>query len=214
MNNLIRIILVDDHQIILDGLVEMISQNSNIEVVKSFNKPSEVLPFLEKNTVDLIITDLEMGKHSGEDLMMQVKAYDSRTKVLVLTMHEEKSIIVRLFKNGADGYLLKSAGKEILLKAIQEISNGTKFFPQNIIEIMLSEEKSRSSYHPELKDLTNREKEILILIAEGLSSKEIGGKLFISTRTVDTHRANLMKKLDVNNIAGLIKIAFQTELLN
>ena len=213
MTDPINIILVDDHQIILDGLVEMIGHIPEFNVVGAFNKPSEVLKYIEKKPVEIIITDLEMGKDSGEDLLLKVKAYKPSIKVLVLTMHEEKSIIVQLLKNGADVYILKSAVKAMLVKAINEIASGSKFFPQNIIEIMVSEEKKTFSYHPQLKGLTNREKEILILIAEGLSSKEIGDKLFISDRTVDTHRSNLMKKLEVNNLASLIKIAFETELL-
>ena len=161
----------------------------------------------------LLITDLDMPGMSGDEMLVLLKETNPSLKVLVLTMHEEKSVVKHLLSTGADGYLLKSSGKKSFLKAINEIREGNKYFPESILKILIKEETSKSPYHPGINELTKREKEILIQIAEGLSSKEIGSKLFISNRTVETHRTNIMRKLDVHNIAGLIKIAFKSELL-
>jgi len=155
-----------------------------------------------------------MPELKGEDLLLYCKSKFPSTKVIVLSMHNEKSIIKHLIEQGADGFIIKSAGKEEILKAIKAVSEGAKYFTDDVMQSLLQNDFKPKMEHCEaLSQITEREREIIILIANGLSSKEIGKKLFISPRTAETHRNNILKKLDVNGVAGLVRFAFKNGLI-
>ena len=212
---MIRLLLIDDHRIILDGITSLIETDASISIVKTFQNPKSAIQFLDVNTVDIIFTDLDMPEMNGEDVLLYCKSKFPSTKVIVLSMHNEKSVIKQLIKQGADGYLVKSAGKEEILKAIKAVHNGSKYFGDDVMQSLIQDEKIVEPINsPALSSLTEREIEIIKLIANGLSSKEIGERLFISPRTAETHRTNILKKLDIQGIAGIVRFAFQHKLIS
>ena len=205
-----KLLLVDDHQLVLDGLKSIFAQATDMEIVHAVNSAEEALRYLENVSIDLLITDVDMPGMSGVELAAEVRKRKLDVKVMILTMHNEKSIIKEIVKIGADGYMLKTANQAEMIAAARSVIRGEKIFSPDVTLALLKEETAPTA---DDFDLTEREKEILQLIAEGFSNKEIGEKLFISHRTVDTHRTNMMKKLDVKNIAGLIRFAIKNDLI-
>ena len=210
---MIRLVLIDDHNIILDGLTSLIEKEEDIQIINSFTNPIEALTFIEKKLPDVVITDLDMPKMKGEDVMAIIKSKSPHSKVLILSMHNEKSVIKQLIKEGADGYLSKSASKSEILNSIRTVTTGAKYFSKDVMNSLIEEDSTQVSSNFALKEFTEREIEVIKLIAKGLSSKQIGLKLFISHRTVETHRNNILKKLDSNGVAGIIRFAFQNKLI-
>lgn len=206
-----RILVCDDHQLVLDGLKSLINGQDDINVVSTANSGREAIRQLEILKVDIILMDIDMPEMNGIEATKILKKDYPEIKIIILTMHDEKSIIQLLMDIGADGYILKNATQEELLQGIRQVKQGKKHFSPDVTIALLRNDKESSSVSP---DLTERELEILKLIAEGFSNKEIGDKLFISHRTVDTHRTNLMKKLEINNIAGLIRYAIKHSLVD
>lgn len=207
-----RILLVDDHQMILDGLGYIFQQSKSFEVVAKVRTGKEALHVLENIKIDIVITDIDMPGMTGLQLLKKVKKVYENIKVIVLSMHEDNQLVKEVMNNGADGYILKTANEDDMIMAVNQVYDGRKYFYSKITENLLTTPSSLSS--DASMTLTTRELEILKLIAEGLSSSEIGEQLFISTRTVDTHRTNLMKKLDLKNIAGIVRYAINNKLLD
>ena len=208
----IKILLADDHQIILDGLKSLLSTEDNITVVGEASNGKEVCDFLQLITPDIILLDIDMPVLNGIEATKKIKSEYPDVKVIILTMHNESGLIKTMINAGADGYLIKNCDQKELLEAIQKVNDGQKFFSADVTMSLMDKGTTRVSEFStdnRVTDLTSREIEILRYIAEGFSNKEIGDKLFISHRTVDTHRTNLMKKLNVNNIAGLIRFAIR-----
>ena len=212
MKNL-NILLVDDHQIIIDGLRLLINNVDGMHIVGDANNGKEAIDLLKILDVDVVLMDIDMPVMNGLDATKSIKSGSNKTKVLMLSMHCESGMVKELIEIGADGYLLKNASKEELIEAITKVSRGEQYFSTDVTLSLLQTNKSKVKTKLEV-DLTNRELEILKLIADGFSNKEIGEQLFISHRTVDTHRTNLMKKLDVNNIAGLVSFAIKNGIVN
>jgi DNA-binding NarL/FixJ family response regulator len=209
----IRLLIVDDHQIILDGLTSLLSDQEDIRVVETATNGREAIEILKILTVDVILMDIDMPVMNGIDAAAEIKKQPNTPKIIILSMHMESGMIRSLIETGVDGYLFKNSGKEETIKAIRDVDAGKKVFSSDVT-LSLSKINNKKVVAGQLDvDLTNREIEILKLIAEGYSNKEIGEKLFISHRTVDTHRTNMMKKLDVNNIAGLISFAIRNKLV-
>lgn len=210
----IDVIIVDDHQLIIDGLEAIIKQDSSLNFAAYCNNGKELVDTLGKITCDVVLLDIDMPVMNGIDACKLVKKQWPEIKVIIISMHREKSVIKKVMEYGADGYLIKNCDAEELSGAIQKVNKGQKHFSGDVTESLLEEQHINPTNHLEtLADLTEREKEILILIAEGNSNKEIGERLFISHRTVDTHRTNLTKKLNVKNIAGLIRFAYSSGLV-
>jgi len=209
----IRVALCDDHRIVTDGLKELLGGQADITCVGIAQGGSEAQFLLEHLRVDVLITDLDMPGMDGAQLTAWVKAERPGVKVIVLSMHEEGAVVKRLVELGADGYLVKSAGKEEVLLAIRNVHQGGRHFSSSLLGSMLKEEASAGRGRELLRDLSEREVEVLAALAEGLGNKEIGERLFISSRTVDTHRTNLMRKLDTHNVAGLVRIAIKAGLV-
>ena len=209
----VRLVLCDDHRIITDGLQRLLQDAAWVECVGTAASGKELLFLLEHLSADIILLDLDMPGMDGAEAMQQVKDRWPRTKVIILTMHDGPSMVRRLMEQGADGYLLKTCGRDELLRAVQAVHEGNKHFSAEITESLLKQRAEVSSRDDRLGAISEREREVLAALAQGLSNKEIGDRLFISHRTVDTHRSNLMKKLNVHNLAGLVRLAMSAGLV-
>lgn len=211
-----KILLCDDHQLIIDGLKNILEDQPTLTFAGEANDGAQALKILEVLAVDLVLMDIDMPGMNGLEATIQIKKTHPQTKVMILTMHDEPSLVRKIKDIGANGYMLKNADQDELLKAMDEVLSGKLHFPPEILNGTKPAKEESFSLRPSdallISQLTEREIEILKQIAEGLSNKEIGDKLFISHRTVDTHRTNLMKKLDVHNIAGLIRFAIRNNL--
>ncbi len=206
----LKLLIADDHQIIIDGIKSLLEDEKELKVVGEATHGREVLEMLKILLPDVILMDIDMPVLNGIETTRMVKADHPGIKVLILSMHNESGLIKTLLSAGADGYVLKNADREELLGAIRMVSSGKSYFSADVTRSLAGNEKPQSAdfgKDNQMAELTTREIEIMKLIAEGYSNKEIGDQLFISHRTVDTHRTNLMKKLSVNNVAGIIRFA-------
>ena len=204
----LNILLVDDHQIIIDGLRLLVNSVEGMTVIGDANNGKEAIELLKVLDADVVLMDIDMPAMNGLDATKLIKAKAGNTKVIILSMHCESGMVKELIEIGVDGYLLKNASKEELIQAITKVAEGQQYFATDVTLSLLDKNKPHIQSNLEI-ELTKRETEILKLIADGFSNKEIGEQLYISHRTVDTHRTNLMKKLEVNNIAGLISFAIK-----
>lgn len=211
-----RIVLADDHVLIRRGLRKIIDGEPNLQVVGEVGDGLELLSFLQKNSADLVLLDISMPKLRGIEAINEVKKISSTIKVLMLTMHSSKDFLCSAIHAGADGYVLKEDSDDELLNAITKCLSG-EFYMSPVLSEGISKEEmaamcSDMKWAPE--ELTIREKQVLTLVAEGRKSKDIAELLSISIRTVEHHRANIMKKADVKNTAELIKYAIQKGFIN
>jgi DNA-binding NarL/FixJ family response regulator len=209
----IRVMLADDHRIITDGLQGLLATVPDIECVGTANNGAEAIHAVEHLAVDVVLMDIDMPVLDGLAATERIKAKWPHVKVIILSMHDEAAMVQRMMELDADGYLVKNCGRDELLLAIRDVYAGRKHFGSALMESLLSKRQESATQSGLLKDLSDRETEVLAALAEGLTNKEIGERLFISPRTVDTHRTNLMKKLDTHNIAGLVRIAIKAGLV-
>ena len=209
--------IVDDHQIIIDGLKSLLEDEADFKLIAEANNGKEALEVLNLLEVDIVLMDIDMPVMNGIEATKQILKDFQNVKVVILSMHKEGGLIKNLIAIGAHGFLLKNSDQTELIGAIRKVASGDRYFSPDVTMSLLNKTSMNASSFKGielLSQLTERETEILKLIAEGYSNKEIGEKLFISHRTVDTHRTNLMKKLDVTNIAGLIKFAIQNGIVS
>ena len=201
----INVLLTDDHQIIIDGLKSLLKNSDEIIVAAEANNGREALRILGLLSIDVVLMDIDMPVMNGIEALKEIRKQFRDVKVIILSMHNEAGMIKSLIDLGANGYLLKSCSQDELIGSIKKVASGQSYFSTDVTLALLKSANSEQKNEM----LTERETEILKLIAAGFSNKEIGEQLFISHRTVDTHRTNLMKKLDVSNIAGLISYAIK-----
>ena len=209
----IRVLLVDDHQIIVDGIKSLLENTDHIKVVATASDGLEAIETLKVLCVDVILMDIDMPKLNGIDATRQVHEKYQDVKIIMLTMHSESAMIKNLIEIGVNGYLLKNSSKEELLDAISRVAKGEQYFSSEVTMSLLNHQKSKDKKSDSQIDFTQREIEIIQHLADGLTNKEIGDKLYISHRTVDTHRTNIMKKVGVNNVARLISFAIKSGLV-
>lgn len=202
----INVLLTDDHQIIIDGLKSLLKNQDEISVAAEACNGREAIRILELISIDVLLMDIDMPVMNGIDALKEIRKNHPKVKVIILSMHNEAGMIKSLIDLGANGYLLKSCSQGELIDSIKKVASGQSYFSSDVTLALL---KPAANQGQQNEILTERETEILKLIAAGFSNKEIGDQLFISHRTVDTHRTNLMKKLDVSNIAGLISYAIR-----
>lgn len=199
----INIIICDDHPLILEGLQRMLKEKSNMEILATVNNLTALWQTLSESEADILLLDINLPDGSGLDACAEIKKQYPDIKILGISNLHERSVIIRMLRNGASGYLLKSSpGKEIE-SAIEIIYHGGVYFGTDVQQILASFSQNMEEIPP----VTKREKEVLKLLEEGLSSQEIGEKLFISPLTVDSHRKNLMQKFKVNKTINLIQVA-------
>jgi two-component system nitrate/nitrite response regulator NarL len=206
----ITLFIVDDHQMLIDGIKALLLNEAEFDIIGEALRSDEALEKLKKLKVDIVITDINMPNMSGIELARKLRLIHPVQKILALSMFGEKTTITDMMDAGVNGYILKNTGKQELVTALRTIAKGQSFYSKEV-----SEELKRTDTLVDRRYiLTTREREIVKHIAKGMSHTEIGQHLFISPRTVDTHRTNLMKKLEVNSIAELIKLAIQLKLID
>jgi len=210
----IKILIADDHTMFLQGIISLLEQEPNIEIVGKAVNGLEALQVIEQIPVDLLILDISMPEMDGIELSKILKKKFSAIKILVVSTHSNVSLISRLIRIGVNGYLLKNAEKAELLKAINTIASGDNYFSEETEEKHLSNNLRIEKQVSTLTELSSREKEILVLIAHEYNTAEIAEKTFISLNTVNTHRKNLLSKLNAKNTAGLVKYAVENGLVD
>ena len=211
---MISIILADDHVIMRDGLRHLLEEESDIEIVGEADNGRDAVEISLKNKPDIVIMDVAMHDMNGIEATRQIIKENPKIKIIALSMHSERQIVVGIFRAGASGYLLKDSTSAELVEAIRTVYRGRNYLSQKISDIVLQEisDVKKDSEGISIDILTNRESEILQLIAEGNSTKRIAEVLFISPKTVESHRANIMEKLDIHNLPELTKYAIQAGL--
>jgi two-component system nitrate/nitrite response regulator NarL len=206
---MINILIADDHKMVIDGLKALLSEEKNIKVIGQALSGNEVIQFLKQNSerVNLIILDINMPDTDGIETSKYVHNQYPKIKILILSMYNRPLFIKNLIEVGVSGYILKNTGKEELLTAISKINDGEDYFSAEITKsIMTSFKETQPAQEGQL---TKREQEILRLLAKALTTSEIAEKLFLSTHTIDTHRKNLLSKLNLKNTPALVKYAIE-----
>jgi DNA-binding NarL/FixJ family response regulator len=216
MSQKVRIVIAEDHTILREGLRSLLSSNPSFEIVGEAEDGREAIKCVEKFKPDLILTDLSMPRMNGMEAIKEIKRESPTTKVLVLTVHRAEEYILATFRAGADGYLLKDSTHAELVMAVKKVLSGKHYISPEISEKVIEGYldgrrtlKTKSSW----ETLTQREREILKLIAEGYKNKGIADDLCISVKTVEKHRANLMEKLDLHSIQALTAFAIERGLV-
>ncbi|PWB25188.1 response regulator transcription factor [Flavobacterium sp. HTF] len=210
----IKILIADDHTMFLQGIISLLEQEPNIEITGKAINGLEALEIIGQQPVDLVILDISMPEMDGIELSKILKKKYPAIRILVVSTHSNVSIISRLIRIGVNGYLLKNAEKAELLEAINTIANGENYFSEETEEKHLSNNLRIEKQVSTLTELSSREKEILVLIAHEYNTAEIAEKTFISLNTVNTHRKNLLSKLNAKNTAGLVKYAVENGLVD
>ena len=217
MNQKVRVVIVEDQTIIREGLRSLLSSAKEFDVVGEAEDGRAAIRCIEKCKPDLVLTDLSMPRMNGTDMIETIKKQSPKTKVIALTVHQEEEYVLATLKAGVDGYLLKEASYPELLMAIRSVLKGNRYISPEISGKLISGYlEGRKSFKIDSlwETLTRREREILKLIAEGYKNKEIADYLCISAKTVETHRANLMRKLDLHNTAALVALATEKGLVS
>jgi len=201
-----KIAIIDDHSLILDGIKGIVRQNDKVEYVKTYDSAQEFLKNYNEEEVDIIITDIEMPGMTGTELVSAIRDVSSSQRILVLSMHKDHSLIHNLFNLKVNGYMMKDSSPGLLNEALDAIMSTGRYLTKEI-EDVLGKEEDNEEY-----TLTKREIQIVQLISNGLSNKEIGEKCFISETTVKTHRKNIMLKLNLKNTAELVRYAIENKI--
>lgn len=194
----IKIIIADDHPVVLQGFEYMLQDVAGIQFAGKFADAASLLSYLHHNSVDIVLLDINLPDSNGIDVCAAIKQMNPDTLVIAISNINEYSIIQRMLRAGANGYFLKNASADEVIQGIQSAIDGEKVFSKGIDDILRNHETG------DLPVITRREKEVLALLASGLSSIEIGEKIFISPLTVESHRRNLLQKFKVTNVAALI----------
>lgn len=219
MTKKVKVLIADDHSLVRNGLQMVFQNQSDISIVGEAENGEEVLDLIAKRKPDIVIIDISMPKLNGIEATRRIRQEYPETKVLILTIHDNQEYIYQMVRAGANGYVLKDAGKNELLAAVRALAQGDKFFSPSVSNVMVEEfirraQQQASDVGNNAKPrLTQRETEILRHIADGLTNSAIAEKLFLSVRTIDTHRTNIMTKLDIHDTAGLVRYAIQEGLV-
>ena len=208
----VKIAIVDDHQIVIDGLKSLLSKSDHFRVTLSSTTAEDMLLQLATHEVDILITDIMMPEMDGTELARQVKKRFPQIKIMALSMNGQAAAVNQMIKESdISGYMLKNIGQLELLQALQKIASGSVYFSKEILDEMIKAED------PKLKDdnckLTQREIEIIRLIEKEKNNKDIASTLFISERTVETHRKNIFRKVKTSSLLGLVKYAYEHNII-
>ena len=214
----INVFVVDDHQIFLDGIVSLLDDEPNIKIVGTAHNGKQAIERIKNTKVDVVLMDINMPEMDGLEATKQLRKSNPDIKILMLTMHSEPRFIKECLEIGAKGYVLKNISKDDLLKAIETVNQDKSYLDQDAQEKLINsisngDDDDDRNYDELAAQITQRELEILQLIALGLTSQDIATKLFISKNTVETHRKNIMQKTKAHNLAGLMKYAYGKGLL-
>ncbi|KIC96001.1 response regulator [Flavihumibacter solisilvae] len=210
----INVAVIDDHQVVINGLAAMLASRHDVRIVYTTTDAEELQNYLSRNETDVLLMDIQMPGIGGIELCKLVLKKTPEVKIIAFSSFDDSHFVKQVMRNGASGYLLKNTDSETLVAAIQAVVNGEEYIDESIRKILLHE--SLKGQRRSIFDipLTKREKEILKHVAEGLSNQEIADKLFISMRTVETHRLNLSQKLAAKNTASLVREAIKRGLID
>jgi len=213
---MINILIVDDHKMFVEGLEFILSKEDDIQIVQRFFEGKKVFDNDLLDKVDIILLDINLPDMSGIEVCERILKMRQDVKILVLSMHDEESYITEVLKSGALGYVLKNTGRKELVTAIRTVASGRTYFSEaitnTIMNGLMNNNKKAKPVEREVPKITRREKEVLDLIMEENTNQEIAGKLFISLKTVEAHRSNLLSKLNARNTAGLVRKAIELQL--
>jgi DNA-binding NarL/FixJ family response regulator len=209
---MIPIAITDDHTIVIEGIKTMLKSNKEIEVLQSFETLNDTFENLN-SAVKVLLLDINLPDGNGINACKELLEKHPDLKIIALTNFEDTVFIKQIIKNGALGYLLKNTSQKELTEAIKSVIQGKRYLPKKISDILLNDSIgiNNSSYF--IPKLTVREKEILHLIIQEFTTEEIAAKIFVSTKTVESHRSNLIQKLGVKNTAGIVRVAFEKGLV-
>ena len=214
--NPIKVLLADDHDVVRKGMKMLLEDEEGVLVIGEAADGAEAIEKVRMLLPDVVILDLTMPKMTGIEAAAIISQEYPSVKILIFSMHNNREYIINSVESGASGYLLKDTGKDDLLRALVVVSEGRTYFPPEIsdviIDVLLSKNlvgTTPSENKPIFQKITPKERQILDLIVQGYNSREIADKLFLSIRTVDNHRANMMKKTKAKNTADLVKMAIQ-----
>ena len=208
-----KLAITDDHKMVLQGIKTMLKGVCEINIVATYQNATQTINNIENDQPDVLLLDINLPDINGIDLCKQLVRKYPYLKVIALTNFDDISFTKRMLKNGAHGYLLKNTDKIEILEALKTVLSGELFIQKDIQKKLLNQTINKTNNNGLKPNLTRREHEVLVAISEELTTNEISEKLFISPKTVETHRMNIMSKLGAKNSVGIIKIAMEKELL-
>ena len=213
---MISVMIADDHNMFVEGIESLLEGADNIQVVSKCYSGPEVFEKIAETPADVILLDINLPGMNGIEVCQKINKEYPNVKVLALSMHNEESFVTEILKNGAQGYILKNTGKKELLSAIQAVYNGQSYFSEDVTETIMkslvnpkSGSKGSTILAPKI---SRRERDVLDLIVKEYTTQEIADTLFISLKTVESHRRSLLTKLSVRNTAGLVRVALENKL--
>ncbi|MFZ0548694.1 MAG: response regulator transcription factor [Candidatus Promineifilaceae bacterium] len=214
----VRLLLVDDHGVVRSGLRMLLETEQDIEIVGEASGGREAIDLVQKLQPNIVLMDVQMADMNGIEATQEIKRVSPETAVLTLTMYENEQYLLEMLKAGASGYIPKRAAPDELVEAIRTVQQGNVFLYPTVANLLvqnyLDTQNEGKEEEKDIDILTPREQEVLVLIAEGLTNPEIAEKLFISVKTVDRHRENIMQKLNIHNRVDLAKYAIKNELIS
>jgi DNA-binding NarL/FixJ family response regulator len=214
----IKVLLTDDHKLIREGIQSMLAGTDDIEVIGSVGSGEEAINETRNNKPDVILMDILMGGMTGIEATRWIKESDPTIKIVIVTMEISKEYVSAGIKSGVDGYLPKDVDKETLIQSIRTVHQGGRFFNDAIMKLVFedfySHEKLKNPMKKLPHELTKREYEILGLVASGKSNRELAESLFISIKTVETHKTNILEKLGLKNTTELVKYAIKNKIIS
>ncbi|MEO0776852.1 MAG: response regulator transcription factor [Bacteroidota bacterium] len=214
MQKVLKIVITDDHEVLIDGLIALLAPEADLQVVGKALNGRDLLELLAHKPVDLVIMDIDMPEMDGVVATQKLKEQFPHIKVLVLTMYSKPDFIKNLMRSGVDGYMLKYASKRDLVRAIRSVAENEFFYTPEIAQEVMQSLRSDSTTTEETPVLSEREKEIIRLVAQEYTSREIAEQLYLSYHTVERHRKNILAKLGVKNVAGLVRYALKNGLVD
>ena len=207
MKNRIKLLVVDDHPVVRKGISLCLARHETLEVAGEAADGRDAIRKSRELQPDIVLMDINMPQMSGLAVTEQLRREMPKIKVLILSMHGNTDYVLRILQSGARGYVLKDAPPEELVRAIETVHAGDTYFSADVARLALNQFVRGGTGTSQAPQLTNREREVLILVADGFSNKEIASQLGVGVRTVETHRERIMRKLDIHTIAGLTKFA-------
>jgi len=214
---MINVLIADDHKMFVDGIDSILKPEGDIQVVARCYNGGEVEKLVEEHSVDLLLLDVNLPGMNGIDVCKRMQVVKPDLKIIAISMFNEESYVSEILSNGASGYILKNTGREELLKAIKIVHGGLSYFSEEvkatIMKGLMNQNKKKEASKDFFPKVSKREKEVLALIIDEHTTAEIAKKLFISLKTVESHRSSLLNKLNARNTAGLVRIAIENNIL-
>lgn len=212
---MITVAITDDHVMVVEGLKTMLSNVEDIQITNSYHSVNETIEGLYNKLPQVLLLDINLPDGNGILLCKELKEHYAELKIIALSNYEDVSFIKQIIKNGANGYLLKNTNKQELISAIKAVKTNQLFLPEKLQRLLLNDSLGKPNNNSSffIPTLTRREKEVLELIVKEFTTEEIANQLFITSKTVEAHRSNLIQKLDVKNVAGLVRVALEKGLI-